>query len=76
MEAQVAGGAALKDDVGLLKRLLAEGRGGAPGPRWVDTRIMEKPSKFFGKSADWKDSAESFVAFCSAEYLQVGHVQL
>ena len=60
---QVAEVASLKSDVQALQALLAAGRGGSTGLRLVDARIMDKPSKFWGKASEWKDWSDGFVAF-------------
>jgi len=63
---------ALRQDHEELKRdaiaagILRAGAGGGAGLRLVDTRIMDKPTKFFGENSEWKEWSESFVAFCSA----------
>ena len=45
---------------------IAAGRGGSAGLRLVDTRVLDKPGKFFGKTTEWRDWKESFLSFCGA----------
>ena len=72
----------LRTTVGNLERDLSEhrravealstGGAGIAGLRLVDTRIIDKPGKFHGKSGEWKDWSESFLSFCSAAQEELG----
>ena len=45
---------------------LHAGRGGTTGLRLVDTRVLDKPGKLFGKVTEWRDWKEGFLSFCGA----------
>ena len=45
---------------------LSTGAAGPAGLRLIDTRIIDKPKKFHGKTGEWKDWSESFHSFCAA----------
>ena len=72
----------MRTAVGTLQRDLSEhrravealssGSAGPAGLRLVDTRIIDKPGKFSGKSGDWKDWSESFQSFCAAAEEELG----
>ena len=51
---------------------LQEGRGGPAGNHLLDPRFLEKPGKFDGAQAHWKDWSEQVQAFCDVADVALG----
>ena len=75
-ERQAADITSLRAEQEETRRALAAGAGGSAGLRLIDTRIMDKPTKFHGEQTEWKDWSEGLQAFCDAADEELGATML